>query len=138
MMTQDLAIFKAMSAKMGYLDLRQKVLAENIANSDTPDYRAKDVEKPDFGKVLKKTVQSNRMNIFMDTTHPTHIPPPGKIDMSGPEQRKMTYEVSPSENSVSIEEEVIKASKNTMDYSMITNLYSKHMTMMRTALGRGQ
>ncbi len=137
-MTQDIALFKAISAKMGYLDTRQKVLAQNIANSDTPNYRAKDVSEVDFDTLLKDITSGDRLKVHLETTQSGHMPDPNEIDKGKEMKRKVTYEVAPAGNAVILEEEIIKASENTMDYNMMTNLYSKHISMMRTALGRGQ
>lgn len=137
-MTQDIAIFKAISAKMGYLDDRQKVLANNVANADTPNYRAQDLTEVDFGTLLKDITSGERLRVNLDTTHNGHMPNPNDVDTGDQIKRKATYEVAPAGNAVILEEEIIKASQNTMDYNMMTNLYSKHIAMMRTALGRGQ
>jgi flagellar basal-body rod protein FlgB len=51
------------------------------------------------------------------------------------EQRKR-YEVAPDGNSVVVEEQVIKVAETQMDYQLITNLYRKHVDMIKTAIGR--
>ena len=135
-MTQDITLFKAISAKMGYLDARQKVLANNVANADTPNYRAKDLTDVDFGSLLKDITSGDRMNVHLETTKKGHMPDPNNIEKGEEMKRRATYEVAPAGNAVILEEEIIKANQNTMDYNMMTNLYSKHISMMRTALGR--
>lgn len=52
MSIQNVPLFKAIGAKMQYLDKRQAVLSQNIANADTPNYQPKDLTKVDFGRVL--------------------------------------------------------------------------------------
>lgn len=137
-MTQDIAIFKAMSAKMGYLDHRQKVLAQNIANADTPHYQARELTEINFDQVLKGIANGDRLSVSLNTTNSGHMPPPNEIVSSENRKQKITYEEAPAGNAVIIEEQMVKASQNTMDYNLMTNLYSKHIGMMRTALGRGQ
>jgi len=44
----DSAIFGMMSDKMSWLSQRQRVLSQNIANADTPDYKARDIAKLSF------------------------------------------------------------------------------------------
>ena len=48
----NLDVFRISSQKMGWLSERQTVLAQNIANSDTPGYKAKDLRLPDFSSML--------------------------------------------------------------------------------------
>ena len=47
-----LDIFRLTNSKMGWLSERQTVLAQNIANADTPGYKAKDLKVPDFSSML--------------------------------------------------------------------------------------
>ncbi|MCB9964343.1 MAG: flagellar basal body rod protein FlgB [Rhodospirillales bacterium] len=137
-MTQDIALFKAMSAKMNYLDQRQKLLAQNVANADTPNYRPKDLTKADFSSVLKNLTEGPVKSVHLETTDKKHIPAAGEVDTGKTQERKVTYEVAPAGNAVVLEEELIKASQNTMDYNMMTSLYAKSIGMMKTAIGRGQ
>ena len=49
----NLPVFKAMMGQMEWLNRRQSVLSENMANSDTPGYTPNDLQKIDFGELLK-------------------------------------------------------------------------------------
>ncbi len=134
MSMSDLPLMKAMAAKMDYLDKRQGVLSQNIANADTPGYRSKDLTEIDFGSVLKKITNSQK--ISLNTTQPGHMPNPNEIERAKDAKDRMTYEVAPDKNAVILEEQMVKAAKTQMDYNLLTNLMSKQSTMMRTALGR--
>ena len=50
MSLSSMSIFAMAQSKMSWLGQRQTVLAQNIANADTPSYRAKDLEALDFQK----------------------------------------------------------------------------------------
>ncbi|MCB9988753.1 MAG: flagellar basal body rod protein FlgB [Rhodospirillales bacterium] len=136
MTTQNIGLMKALAAKMDYLDQRQNVLSQNIANSDTPSYQPKDLLPVDFGTVLKRVTKENAVR--PETTNAMHMPSPGKIADPKNRAQKEVYEVAPAENAVIIEEQMLKASKNMMDYNLMTSLYQKNVGMLRTALGRGQ
>ena len=56
MSTQEIGLLKAIGAKLDYLGQRHKVIAENIANADTPGYKPKDLTPVDFGSVLKRSL----------------------------------------------------------------------------------
>lgn len=138
MTTEKLGLFQAMNAKMQYLDQRQKVISQNIANADTPQYQARDLGKLDFGSVLDKvSTQSKVPNVSMATTNAGHI---GFNGTMGAEPRvrkdKITYEVSPDKNGVIVEEQMVKANDVQMNYSLMLNLYKSNMDMMRSSLGR--
>lgn len=136
MTTQNIGLFKALNAKMQYLDMRQKVLAQNVANADTPGYVPKDLSKVDFGRVLQKVTKENR--VLVDTTNPLHMPPGGQIEDPKNRAAKLVYEVAPVGNEVSLEEQMIKTSQNTMDYNLMTTLYQKNVNLLRTAIGTGR
>lgn len=133
MTTQNIGLFKALNAKMHYLDTRQKVLAQNVANADTPHYVPKDLSKVDFGTVLKNVTKDNSVRV--ETTNPMHMPPANQIDNPKNKGAKLVYEVAPDGNEVSLEEQMVKSSQNTMDYNLMTTLYAKNVNLIKTALG---
>ena len=125
-----------MGAKMNYLSTRQGVIAQNIANADTPEYRPRDLTDVDFGAVLKDVTGSKKVR--MERTTEGHIMPGGNLDTAKNRKSRMTYEVAPADNAVIIEEQMMKASQTTMDYNLMTNLLRKNVGMIQTALGKGQ
>ena len=134
MTTQNIGLFKALGAKMNYLDQRQRVIAQNIANSDTPTYLPKDLLPVDFGKVLADVTKQTVVR--PETTNPMHMPSPTHIDDPKNKEQKKVYEEAPAGNSVILEEQMVKSARNQMDYNLMTNLYQKNVSMIRTALGR--
>ena len=50
---RKIPVFAAITQRMGWLNQRQQVLAQNIANSDTPGFRPKDLEEIKFGDLLR-------------------------------------------------------------------------------------
>jgi flagellar basal-body rod protein FlgB len=136
MTLQNIPLLQAMNAKMQYLSKRQDVLAQNIANADTPNYRARDLTKVDFGAVLKDVTGSQK--IRMEKTNPAHMTSPDITQQSRNKKQKIIYEVAPAGNAVIVEEQMVKATQTTMDFNLMTNLMRKQSGMIRTALGRGQ
>jgi flagellar basal-body rod protein FlgB len=65
---KDLTLFKMATAKMDWSAQRQKVLAQNVSNADTPDYVAKDLKKLDFRRVLNETTTP----VAVARTNPQH------------------------------------------------------------------
>ncbi len=133
MTTENLSIFKALGAKMNYLNQRQRVISQNISNANTPGYKPQDLEKVDFRDVLKNVTRSNSVHI--DRTNMTHISPNGEIDDPRESAMKKVYDVTPSGNAVDMEEQMVNAQANMIDYNMVTNLYQKNIGMIRMALG---
>lgn len=134
MTTSNISLFQAMGAKMDYLNQRNRVLSQNIANADTPNYQPSDLNKVDFGRVLKNVTKSKA--ITMESTQPGHLPAKGQVQIRNAKEKK-TYEVSPDKNGVSIEEQLMKSNSTQMDYTMMLNLYRNNVDMLRTAAGKG-
>lgn len=132
----NLPLMRALAGKMDYLDNRQSILSQNIANADTPGYRSKDLAKVDFGSVLKDVGKSGPGQIHMQTTSPKHLPSPDDVAQARDAKDKMTYEVSPDKNGVILEEQLVKASQTQMDYNLVTNLMSKQVALYKIAIGR--
>jgi flagellar basal-body rod protein FlgB len=123
-------LFKGIAAKMAWLTQRQNVIAQNIANVDTPRYQAMDLAPFDFKSTLKQKLTPER-------TSPMHL---ASAESAGPgraEKERKPYEVTPSGNSVSIEEQMQNASSTGIDYQMITTLYQKNIGLIKMALDRG-
>lgn len=125
------------SKRMAWLAQRQRVLAQNISNADTPRYKAKDLEELDFDKILRQTrfrsfsmKASNPAHLAGSTTEATR---PNKYRII---EQKTDYETALMGNSVSLEEQLMASAQTAMDYEMTTNLYKKHLQMFRDAIGR--
>lgn len=132
---KNIALFRAMGAKMNYLGTRQGVLAQNIANADTPEYRPRDLTEVDFGAILQEVSGSKK--IRMERTAAGHMGPGANLGKEDIRKSRMTYEVAPADNAVIIEEQMVKATQTNMDYNLMTNLMRKNVGMIQTALGRG-
>lgn len=129
----SLPLFNVMKAKLNYASERQAVLAQNVANADTPDYRAKDIAEPDFKSLLSNSsgqslamVSTDRKHIAVSSADGGHY----KIMV-----RPSTYEQSPVGNNVSTEEELMRISQNQAEYQKVLNVYRKTVMMFKTALG---
>jgi flagellar basal-body rod protein FlgB len=130
-----LPIFDVLARRMGWLGQRQEVLAQNIANADTPEYRPQDLKSDPFERLLAREVQPVRM-AATDSGHLT-----GPAASTGADHaeagKMMPYETAPSGNAVVLEQQLVKVAETQMDFQMMSSLYRKHLDMFRTALGRG-
>jgi len=140
MTTQNLGLMKAINAKMGYLNHRQRIIASNIANADTPNYKPKDVSKIDFSDVLDKIdAKKDGINVTLNKTNGSHMTISGASNFDDPEakiQKKGLYEVSPTGNAVVIEQQLIKSNEVVVDHNFMSGLYKKQLSMMRVVLAK--
>lgn len=134
MTVADLPLFQALRTKMRWHQTRQGVLAENVANADTPGYRARDLKEVNFERTLKTLSRS----VAAVRTHPAHFPAGSTaIKVFDGTKKDWQFEITPNGNGVTLEEQMMKVTANQMDYQAATTLYSRGLGMIRTAVKRG-
>jgi len=133
-MLSDIPVFSVLKARMHWHQARQKVLAENVANADSPGYRRRDLQSFDamVGGVTRTSLGGG---VAMQRTTPMHL---ASFDQTGgyDERKGRGFETTPSGNSVSLEDEMMKIADNQGQYQLATTLYAKSLSYLRTALGR--
>jgi len=128
-------LFGMLKGRMGWLARRQEVLAQNIANADTPMYKPNDLKPLDFKQYLQG--KPNRMPLT--TTSPKHFT--GTRDAMSPfaaQQSVAPYETAPDGNAVVLEEQMAKIGETQLQHNLSTELYRKHIGMIKIALGKGR
>ena len=121
-------LFAAMAKRMQWLSARQSVIAENVANANTPGFRASDLKPMDFAKVLGGQTGS----LQLAATDPAHI-----TASSGSVNGSEFIQMVTSPNSVSLEEQMMKVSQTATDYAFTTGLYQKQISLIKDAIGHG-
>lgn len=120
-----------MQSNLNYLNARQDVIAQNIANANTPNYDAKTLKKPDFSSFLSSTSSSG-----LAVTNNKHI---SGTNLAANKFGRITEfdssEASPTRNKVVLEDQIMELSKTSMEYQETTNIYRKMMDMLKTAIG---
>lgn len=122
---KNLSVFNAASQNMQYLSAKQKVIAENIANVNTPGYLARAIEEPSFASEISSSVT-------LKTTNPKHI---GLND----NRSYRVYTPNPSAaltidgNGVILEEQMNQASKASSEYKKTITIFNKYKSLLQTA-----
>lgn len=128
-----MSLFASLKKRMHWISDRQEVLAQNIANADTPGYRAKDLKPYDF----QWLVQREKMHVKIEGTDPSHI---GMRDTRirdfAEERNRKPYETAPAGNQVVLEEQVMKMNETQIDHQLTTELYRKNMDLFKIAMSK--
>ncbi|MFK7867515.1 MAG: flagellar basal body rod protein FlgB [Alphaproteobacteria bacterium] len=126
-------IFGMLNTKMNWLTQRQRVVAQNIANADTPTYRAQDLKALDF----KRELSGARIKFRLAQTSEAHISSPHAGDYRFSTQRsRRSYETAPMKNNVVLEEQMMKMATTQADYQMATTVYRQYSKLYNISLGR--
>jgi flagellar basal-body rod protein FlgB len=132
MAISDLPIFSMLRTRMNWHQERQRLLAENVANADTPRYRPRDLTPLDFGKQVQQA--SGQLQLAL--TAPGHITVAGSTGSGFATERSGKYDVKPMGNAVNLEDEMMKVAANQMDHQAAISLYARSMGLLKTAIGK--
>ena len=126
----NLSLFALANKDMKYLTERQKVLAANVANANTPGYLAKDLEKPDFAAEVE-----GALKMKMVCTNEKHFSSlPSQQKNGGVFVPKPTQPLTIDGNSVVLEDQMNEISKDKSEYNRVLTLYGKYKNMIKTSL----
>jgi flagellar basal-body rod protein FlgB len=131
MAISGISIFSLLRAKMHWHQERQRLLAENIANADTPGFRARDLAP---FKADPRTTSA--ASIVLLRTDPAHAAGFDVQTSRFPVDQRSNYEVRPTGNAVNLENEMLKLGSNQMDYQTVTSLYARSLGLIKAALGK--
>jgi flagellar basal-body rod protein FlgB len=124
---QPIYLFDLAFQRAEWLSVRQTTVAENIANANTPNFRARDVEP--FAATLDKAA------LAMNSTRSGHIAlasAPVRADAGG----TRSFGISESGNDVSLEKELIRAGEVSRDYALnVSIVKSFHRMWMASVKG---
>lgn len=131
MSVAGLPLIEMLKTRMHWHQARQKVIAENVANADTPGFRPNEMAQPAFdarGRAAGGSLSVARTSAAHLSLRETR---PGLA-----ERAAERFEVRPSGNAVNLEEEMLRAADNQSDFQLAASLYQKSLQLMRTAIGR--
>jgi flagellar basal-body rod protein FlgB len=135
----DIPILSMLRTRLQWSQARQRVLAENVANADTPNYRARDLTPPKFEAPAAATAGTAAplTTVSLARTEDGHIVGIGQGDSPFRSERSAGYEVRPTGNVVNLEQKMMKVAANQMDYQAVAALYTRSLGLLKTALGKG-
>ena len=119
-------LFSLAEQRLDWVSRRQQLLAQNVANANTPGYEAHDL-KP-FAALLQHEVAP------LAQTNPLHLA--ALSDPTEENQAQIVTERAPDGNAVSLDGELTKLADTGAMHDLATSLYTKYMGMFRVALGK--
>ena len=129
----NMPVFAALTDKMRWHQTRQGLLAENVANAETPGYRGRDLAQYDFAD---RASAVSSASVTTTATQPMHYAVASAEGSAFGAQRMANFEITPEGNGVTLEDEMMKVTTNLMDYQAATSLYQKSIKILRTAMGK--
>ncbi|RAI43286.1 flagellar basal body rod protein FlgB [Rhodoplanes roseus] len=127
MAISDIPILSMLRTRMQWHQERQRLLAENVSNADTPKFRPRDLAPPSFDRAASQAVS-------LAQTDPSHMG--GLTGGTQFKDKNERFAVRPAGNAVHLEDEMMKVAGNQMDYQAATQLYTRSLALLKTALGK--
>ena len=130
-MTLDIAILRLAGSLASYSSLRQGVIAQNIANADTPGYRARDL-LPFAAAFADAAFEPAGLRATRAAHLATAAIPPG----FRAETMHAPGTVSPNGNTVGVEDQMMRAAQTKLQHDLALGVYAKSLAILRAGLGR--
>ena len=126
-MFSDLNVFRMAYAMATHAGQRQAIVAQNMANADTPGYRARDIAP--FAGIYRADGDT------MTATRPGHF---GAASDAGTQWQEFHADTpaDPNGNSVSVELEMVNGVEVKRQHDRALAIYRSSMNVLRTSLGR--
>ena len=123
----DLNLLSLASALAHHASARQQVISENVANADTPGYRARDIEP--FGAFLDSgpAFEAKR-------TRPEHVAFGSTLHGFEPELSAAFGAETPNGNSVSLEDQMMRGAEVQQEHGLAIGVYSKSLAILRSVV----
>lgn len=129
----SIPLFAMLRQRLGYLGERQQLIAQNVANADTPGYVGRDLKAFTFAAQVQTQAGAALAPV---QTAPGHLP--GGFRRSGGSGTWKSVKAADSEttldgNAVVLEDQMIKMAEARMDYDAAIGFYQKSMALLRLA-----
>ena len=127
-MFEKLELTRMAQALAAHSGARMSVIAQNVANADTPNYKAQDL--PAFGEVFAaesgamRSTRPGHTHAASSAAVPTAVQAPGRE--------------APNGNSVSLEGEMVKSVEARQNHDMALAIYRATSDVIRASLGRNR
>ena len=123
----DLNVLSLASALAHHASARQQVISENVANADTPGYRARDIEP--FGAFL-----DGGPGFEAKRTRPEHVAFGAGVQGFEPGLSAAFGAETPNGNSVSLEDQMMRGAEVQQEHGLAIGVYSKSLAILRSVV----
>ena len=128
MAISDIPILSMLRTRLQWHQQRQQVLAQNVSNADTPNFRPLELAEPKF-----EPGAPGLAPLRLARSDAGHLAGFGGGDAASTHTQ---FQVRPAGNAVTLEDEMIKVASNQMDYQAATQLYTRSLGLLKMAVGK--
>lgn len=135
MTLQEIPLFAMLRGKLGFLNERQRVISENVANANTPGYAPSDLKPFTINQALAAP-QAASTAVTAARTNVAHLPGKTVTPSNWRQVTEGDSETTLDGNSVVLEDQMVKMTEARLDYDAAISFYQKSMGLIRLAAKR--
>ena len=120
----DIGLFRMAEQRLSWIDQRQRLLAQNVANANTPGFAARDLAPFEAALFVGG----------LEQTSPGHL---GGSRSLAHGAAALPKAHAPSGNAVSVEDQLSRVADTAGMQDLVIGLHHRYQAMFRTVLGRG-
>jgi len=134
MALDKIPLFAVLKSKMNWHQTRQTLLAQNVANADTPNYKGRDLAPFRVEQALQGG--GGLSPLAVSRTSARHIEGHlmSEADSGFAARAEGGWEITPEGNGVVLEEQMMKVTTNAYDYQVASTLYARSLGLLKTAI----
>ncbi len=140
-MLEGIDLLQLAGERMRYLTDRQSVISRNVANADTPGYKARDLTPFSFHSTLLRTgsgMTSAQPPLALVRTSAAHLGQTAEGSTPRIDSSAKAYGEKPDGNTVSIEEQMVKSADVANAFDLATTAYTKSIGLMKIGIDSGR
>ena len=131
----DIPLFAMLKGKMAYVNQRQNLIAQNVANADTPGYQPKDLKAFSFEQAMKSVHGGGPgAALQIAKTNAAHMQIDRPDGAPWDSQTSADSEVRLDGNHVVLEDQMMKLTQAKMDYDAAVGFYQQSLSLLKTAI----
>ena len=131
-MTTDEAVLDHMKSFLDYSARKQQVITSNLANSETPGYRAKELN---FTDVLQQELRGDGV---LRRTRERHIEGTPTLIREAEVHEKANDALGRDGNNVDLDREMTQLAQNVLKFSVVSRLYQQKIQLIKFSLREGR
>lgn len=126
----DIGILRMAHSLAGHASARQSIIAENIANSDTPGFRARDIAS------FAESFADSSGGEPLKSSRASHLEFDGNPTQVNIFESAALGAESPNGNSVSLEDQMVRSAEVKHQHDLALGIYGKSIDILRAGMGR--
>ncbi len=132
----QIPLFAMLKGKMTHSNTRQRIISENVANADVPNYAPRDLKPFTFSEQLERAQSAAAVEPVRTSAAHMELPEAPSSAAASDSVKSPDSEVRLDGNHVVLEEQMVKLTEERMNYDAVVGFYQQSLGLLKTAIQR--